>query len=247
MAWGGGRAFAHRWANATAGRVVAGVLVAAVALNRIWETAYGSHTPFDLKHLHAGLVAGAHEWWRALSDLVGKFGYVDVQLPLIVPLVWFALVAALFVSAFAACTRRERGLLIVVLGAALLGPIAFYAVIIRPTGFGLQGRHLLPLLVAVPLLAGEACYRHRDRAAAAFVNALAPAVPVAVAIMQAIAWYVNARRYAVSGSGPTWFLGSAAWTPPAGWWTWLTATVVGCLCLVALATRQLRAPTPPAP
>jgi hypothetical protein len=37
--------------------------------------------------------------------------------------------------------------------------------------------------------------------------------------MQVVAWYVNAKRYAVGGSGPEWFLSRAAWAPSAGWWT----------------------------
>jgi hypothetical protein len=50
--------------------------------------------------------------------------------------------------------------------------------------------------------------------------------------------YVNAKRYAVGGSGPEWFLGRAAWSPPAGWWTWLAAVLLAGACLLALAVRD---------
>ncbi len=166
--------------------------------------------------------------------MVGKFGYVDVKLPLILPLAWFALFLALGVSAWMLCDRRERILLALVLAVGLLGPVAFYALFIRPTGFGLQGRHVLPALVALPLLAGEAVYKYRDRAGPHGLGLLVVAIPVACGAMQLVAWYVDAKRYAVGGSGPEWFLDRAAWTPPTGWWTWLVAAALGGICLGAL-------------
>jgi hypothetical protein len=87
----------------------------------------------------------------------------------------------------------------------------------------------------VPLLAGEALNRHRKRVSASWLRLLAITIPVAVALMQAAAWYINAKRYAVGRSGPVWFLGRAAWAPPAGWWTWLLAAVLAGVCLAALA------------
>jgi hypothetical protein len=235
VGWSGPRAFAHRWANALAPRVVAGVLILAVVLNRTWEGLYGARVSPDTSDLHAGLFAGAHEWWRSLTDLVGKFGYLEVKLPLIVPLAWFALVLALFASACLLCSRRQRLLLALTLALGLLGPVAFYALFIRPTGFGLQGRHVLPGLVVLPLLAGEALYSNRASANAGRLGMLAVTVPVACALMQLVAWYVNAKRYAVGGSGPEWFLGRAAWSPPAGWWIWLATAALASACLGTVA------------
>jgi hypothetical protein len=235
VAWSGPKQFARRWTDGWAPRVTAGVLVLAVALNLVWEGFYGTHLSPDASQLHAGLVAGVHEWWRALPELVGKFGYLEVKLPLIIPIAWFGLVLALLAAAGAVADRRERVLLTIVVAFGLAGPVVFYALIIRPTGGGLQGRHVLPILVAVPLLAGEALYRHQPRARAVWLRALALAIPPAVALMQMGAWYVNAKRYAVGGSGPEWFLGRAAWAPPAGWWTWLVAMALGAISLAALS------------
>jgi hypothetical protein len=235
VAWSGPRTFARRWSDGWAPRATAGVLVLAMALNLVWEGFYGTHLSPDTTQLHAGLVAGAHEWWRALPELIGKFGYLEVKLPLIIPIIWFGLVSALLAAAGVVADRRERVLLAVIVAVGLAGPIVFYALLVRPTGGGLQGRHVLPILVAVPLLAGEALYRHRHRARALWLRALALTIPTAVGIMQAAAWYVNAKRYAVGSSGPEWFLGRAAWVPPAGWWTWLVAAAAAAISLAALA------------
>jgi hypothetical protein len=235
VGWSGPRVFASRWRSGWAPRVALGALVLAVVLNRIWEALYGARVSPDTSDLHEGLVAGLHEWWRSLPDVVGKFGYVDVKLPSIVPLAWFALFLALDVSAWMLCDRRERILLALVLAVGLLGPVVFYTLFIRPTGFGLQGRHVLPALVVLPLLAGEAVYRYRSRAGPDWLGLLAVAIPVACGAMQLVAWYVNAKRYAVGAHGPEWFLGSAAWAPPAGWWTWLVAVGFASACLGAVA------------
>jgi hypothetical protein len=235
LAWSGARPFAARWGREWGGRAAAAFLLVAVAVNRIWEALYGSHTLVDLSQLHAGLVAGAHEWWTALPDLVGKFGYLDVKLPLVVPVAWLALIGALIAAAAAVSGRRDRILLAVVLLAALVGPVVFYAVVLRPIDFGLQGRHVLPIVVALPLLAGEALYRRRDRADPRRLARFAVVALLAVAVMQPIAWYVNARIYAVGGAGPTWFLAHPAWSPPGGWWPWLITAVLGGSCLAAIS------------
>lgn len=235
LVWGGRLTLARLWSSRPAAYVVAGVLALAVALNRTWEAIYGSRVQIGASSMRAGLSAGTREWWKALPDVVGKFGYVDVQLPLIVPLAWFSLVLLLATVACVVSSPRERLVIALVLVGGLLAPVAFYALLLRPTGFGLQGRHVLPALVAIPLLAGETLNRHRDRLHAARLRLFARAIPPAVATMQVIAWYVNARRYAVGASGPTWFPGHATWAPPGDWSPWLIATLLGGLSLCAVA------------
>jgi hypothetical protein len=229
-----GRAVLGHWARSTARWIAAGALIVAVLLNRVWESLYGSHVSTDTSSLHAGLVAGAHQWWRALPELVGKFGYIDVKLPLILPILWFAITLALLLAA--GRRGRRAGLTLLILTAsALVLPVVFYALLTRPTGFGLQGRQLLPALVVVPLLAGEILYQHHNSLAAATRRWLIPPIPAGVAVVQGAAWYVNAKRFAVGNTGPAWFFGHASWSPPAGWIVWgiVVAAAVACLILAA--------------
>jgi hypothetical protein len=242
LAWNGRRHLTRGWGGRRAACVTAASLALAVALNRTWEATYGSHVSLDARNLRAGLSAGVREWWGALPDLVGKFGYLDVKLPLLVPLAWIVLVLVLSAAAWALATSRERLVLALLLLGGLLGPPIFYALLIRPTGFGLQGRHVLPALVAIPLLAGETLYRHRDRARTQWLKLLAGIVPVAVAALQGAAWYVNATHYASGGSLPAGVPGATRWTPPGGWWPWFGAALLASLCLgaVALTGRERR-------
>jgi Predicted membrane protein (DUF2142) len=234
-AWGGRRTFLRQPGGRRAACGAVAALALAVALNRTWEAAYGSHVSLDASDLSAGLSAGVREWWGALPELVGKFGYLDVKLPLLVPLAWIALVLLLSLAAWALATPRERLVLALLLLGSLLGPPIFYALLLRPTGFGLQGRHVLPALVAVPLLAGETLYRHRDRARSQRLKLLAGIVPVTVAVLQGVAWCVNAAHYAAGSSTPPGAQGATDWTPPGGWWPWSSAALLACLCLGALA------------
>jgi hypothetical protein len=236
LTWSGRRGLTRRSGSRPAAYAVAASLAFAVALNRTWEAIYGSHVSLDVSDLHAGLSAGVREWWGALPDLVGKFGYLDVKLPPALPLAWIALVLLLSAAAWAIAMPRERLVLALLLLAGLFGPPIFYALLIRPTGFGLQGRQVLPALVAIPLLAGETLYRHRDRAPPDRLKLLAAIISVAVAALQGAAWCVNATHYAASGSSaPAGVSGGVDWTPPGGWWPWVCAVLMACLCLGALA------------
>jgi len=238
-AWTGARHFGRSIAGSRGWLAAAGVVVIAVVLNRIWEALYGSHVPIDSGQLRAGVVAGFHQWWRALPELVGKFGYIDVKLPLALPVIWLLL---LVLVAAARGSRRDRVVLGALLAALVVLPPVFYALFTRPTGFGLQGRQLLPAAVALPLLAGEACYLARERLGAATTRLLSWLVLPVVGIIQVAAWYTDAKRFAVGASGPVWFASHASWNPPLGWGIWL-AVVLAALFGFAPAVIAAEAQT----
>ncbi len=242
--WAGRRRLSRSLGGIREWGPAAAVLLAAIVLNRIWEALYGSHVPLDTGRLHAGLVAGVHEWWRALPELVGKFGYLDVKLPLPLVLLWVLALAGVVAAAMWG-SRRDRTALAAMIAAALVLPPVFYALFTRPTGFGLQGRQLLPALVALPLLAGEILLAARGRLAGAALTWLPRLVPAVVAVVQVGAWYTNAKRFADGSSGPVWFLPSADWSPPLGWGLWLAAVLIAGCCLIGVAAAA--ATRPPAP
>ena len=71
---------------------------------------------------------------------------------------------SLLIAAISLGDLRERRLVVTV--CALLGlafPVLFYAWVDRFTGFGLQGREVLPVLMLIPLVAGEVVNRHSPR------------------------------------------------------------------------------------
>lgn len=128
-------------------------LGAAIAANRAWEAAYGPHVVLATRAVRLGVINGSHQWARAARELVGGFGYLDYVLPIWLPLVWLCAVAAVAVLAWRGSRQRERRILLGAGAVAALLPLIFYVVFIRATGFGLQGRHVLPLVAALPQLA----------------------------------------------------------------------------------------------
>jgi Predicted membrane protein (DUF2142) len=244
LAWTGRGAWRSSRLRDRAMWTTVGAVLLAIGLNRVWEAAYGSHVKIDTDSLHAGLVAGFHEWWRALPELVGKFGYLNVKLPLVSPLAWLVLTCGVFIAAMRG--RRDRNLLLFLAVVGAVGPVVFYALFTRPTGFGLQGRQLLPAMVILPLLAGEIYYRRREAMRDWASRWLVLVVPIGVAVVQVGAWYVNSKRFAVGTAGPVWFLAHPSWSPPAGWiaWTVLVILALGLLVTASvLADRQLGGPT----
>ena len=212
----------------------AGAVAAAVALSVAWEAAEGSHVPLRAEALGDGLHGGIARLPGVLNELVGVFGSLDSVLPEVVPRAWQELVVALVVlAAVATGCRRERLLLAATAAGALALPVAFSAVLRTGTGFDVQGRHVLPFAVVLPLLAAELLVRGRARLPFD-PGRLAPWAAAFAGAVQLLAWYWNARRQAVGADGPLRFLGAADWSPPLGWWPWLAVAAVGSL-LVAVA------------
>jgi hypothetical protein len=208
--------------------VVAGsAVLACIGLNRVWDARYGPSVETSPLPPLESWKAGARELRGALDELVGHFGYLDAPLGTVGVVAWWLLAAALLAVAVSRGRPRERWALLVVLAVVAIGPVYLFAAVTRFTGFGLQGRHVLALAVVLPLVAGEIARRRL------------PVAPFAVVVgaVQLLAWWMNARRYAVGSDGPWWFVPDAAWSPPAGWWLWLLVTCAGAAA-IALSARR---------
>ncbi len=99
----------------------------------------------------------------------------------------------------------------------------------------LQGRYVLAFSMVVPLLAGEILVRRYERLRALDAHRLFLPFAATAGFVQFVAWWTNARRFAVGVDGPEWFLSSAEWSPPWGWTFWLTLAAAGGCLLLATA------------
>jgi predicted membrane protein DUF2142 len=243
-AWSAVRAGGRAAAASLAG------IATAVVLNRIWEAAHGYN---DLPIGFEGKRHGLQESWTVLGNmadqLIGKFGYLEFGLPLTAVRAWFGAVAVVALVALLVARWRHRVVLIAAIVGAIAVPMVFWFALMRHTGFGIQGRHVLPILVVVPLLAGELVYRNRSRIRRPIAGALLFGVPLMAGAVQAVAWHRMAQRYAVGLDGPVNFLGSAEWAPPLGWGPWLALALIGSLLLAtgslcAIRPRPRRAGAP---
>lgn len=231
-----GIARTHRRAPAGVGLV----LVLAAALFVAYGAANGSlHSSFRPTPIAGSLHAGLNQLGPMLRGAVGNFGPLTVPLPTSLYVLWGLLVAGLLGVALWLAARRERVLLIAVTLLAVGFPLLFFAWSYRLSGFGLQGRYALPVLVLVPMLAGHLIDRSAAALRARGVRRGAVLGVCVVGPAQVVAWVVNAR----SASGAhTWlgFLHSAAWSPPGGWLPWALSVVVGGAAMLASGLRRDR-------
>jgi hypothetical protein len=216
--------------------LAAGVLSAALVAYASWSLSSGLlHSTFRVSPLGHSLVLGIKQLGPVLRQSVGDFGLVAVPVPDAILAGWLLLVLALAIGSLVVGSRRDRALLAAVVALAVAFPVLFYAWIYRFTGFGLQGRYVLPLFVLVPFVAGEALERSGRQLPGA-VTEWIPAIAIgAVAVLQLAAWWVSARA-AAGAHDSDWFLAHATWKPPLGWWPWTAAAVLGS---VSLATPSV--------
>ena len=135
-------------------------------------------------------------------------------------------------------SRRERWLVAIVTLLGLAFPVLFYAWVDRITGFGLQGREVLPVLMVIPLVAGEVVYRHRDRIAPLPSARLALVGVVAfVAAFQGYAWWYDAS-HVTNAPGSIDFFRHVDWIAPMGWQFWIAVAALGTAALLVFATTE---------
>ncbi len=232
------------------GGLAAGAALAAVACgvvgNRVWEAVQdagsGVSPGSGLRGARGALGPGVDQWWDALHGAVGRFGHLEVTIPWPATWAWLLCCIVLAGSAAAVAARRERYVLAATVVVAGGLPFALWLLVVRWTGYGLQARYLLPAFVAVPLVAGELLARRADRLSPRIQGALLTGVPVVLGAAQAVAWWWNARRGALGIDGSLLFAPDAHWSPPLGWWPWITLALLGSLALAGSGLARLRRP-----
>ena len=215
-------------ARSRAAGTALGALVVAFAAGAWWDVAQQPHGVEGGPSLRDALARTAHDLDDMAGHAVGNFGALDTPLPNALYVLWGLAVAGLVVLAFVAGSRRERASLALTAAVALAVTVVISVFQLR-TGYGAQGRHVLPVLVLVPLWAGEILRRHAGGRLALPVAGVA----VVCAGGQALAWWTGARRSAVGTDGPWWFAGSAEWSPPGGWGPWAVVAAAGALLVLA--------------
>lgn len=214
------------WWSAATGAL----LLAAVGLSRVWEAAYGPSVTTSLSPPGDALREVSRQAGGAMQSAIGWFGALDVKPPAVAYAVWAVLVLGLILLALGPATRRERLALAAATLAAVAVPALLIAAVLRHTGFPLQGRHVLPLCVVVPLIAGEVIRSHAT-GLARLERAVIPVLFAAAAAVQALCFYAASRFAAVGGDGPWWFVGGDGWSPPLGWAIWLVVAAGGVVLL----------------
>jgi len=212
-------------------------VVAAVALSVAWELAVAPHGRLDPSALTAALAPSVKDLRRVFGEVIGVFGWLDSPAPFVVYVLWWVALLALVAIALMAGQSRQR-LVLALLAVGTVGlTVAIAVANLAQTGFGMQGRYVLPMAVGVPLFAGEVIVRNPGRWRVPVDRWLAPFFVLAGGL-HAMAWYANARRSALGTDGSWLFMGSSEWSPSTGWYP-LALLVVLAVVAVAICGTDL--------
>jgi hypothetical protein len=218
--------------------VLAGLVIAAagVVLGVTWMAGHQPVPALGGSSVFDGLAPVTAQGRELLEQMIAAFGPTPtgIRLPWPAYAVWELVTLLVVVGALILGSGRDR----VALGLALAAVVAVgageWALLLGPLGWDMQGRYLLATAVVVPVLAGLVLHR-----AELPVRLDAPLVGLSTAGVQLLAFWENARTYAVGRHGAPLFLGgSVLWSPPGGWLPWLVAATAGCL-LLALSLAPL--------
>jgi hypothetical protein len=202
-----------------------------------WEAAFQPHPAVSPGSLIDALRPSVGYLPEVGQQAIGVFGSLDARMPTAGYLLWLALVGVLAAAALAVGGRPSRIKIVALLG----GMVVVTVILSLPVReySPLQGRYILPLLVLAPLWLGDVVLHRRERLPEAVVTGLVVGTFATAAAVQLLAWWTSARRFAV-GSDQSWlFLGSADWSPPLGWWTWLLVAALAAAASVAAGTLPL--------
>jgi hypothetical protein len=233
------RAWAAFRARRGAAAGAAALVVAGIAAGVAWQLAYQPSVGWNRDRIAAEIVPSVEALGELARQVVGKFGALETELPVGLYVAWWLMLAVLVAVALALGTRRERiALAGLALGAVVV--VVGLSAVYRQTEFPTQGRHILPLVVIVPLCAGEVVNRHAARLSRRAGGALLCGLASAAAAVHAAAWYANARRFAVGVDGDWTFVGDAEWLPPLGWYPWMLVVAAGTAAYVVAGVTAAR-------
>jgi len=210
-------------ARRRAARAAAAVLALALAAAIGWIV--GAHALLELvrpvrqrvgelRLVQAAFAATPHY----LAEMIGIFGANNVPAPPLAVAVVVALFALLVLGALAVGSARERLVLVALLAAIVVVPVAADIVGGRHYGFIWQGRYTLPIGAGSPILAGLVLARRlpdRVGSMAARIDGLVlPASLLLGAAQFACLWW-DLRRFMVGANGPlSGVFQRGLWQPP---------------------------------
>lgn len=228
-----------RWAAAAGGATAV-----AIMFTVWWEVAFQPGIRFDGGYFRQQLIPAMGQLRRVGYELIGVFGWIDIGLPPLAYTTWTVMLAAMATLALLVGSWRQRVVLVLLPPGVVVVTLFVAAGLMRQNGFDIQGRHVLAIAMIVPLYAAAVLAQNRDRLMGLWPRQLLLWFAVPVAGVQALGFYVNARRYAVGIGGPLNFLGSSEWHPPGGWLLWLCVAAVGVTSVLVGAVMAAHAPFP---
>ena len=216
--------------------------IASMALSVAWQVGVEEPSPFGI----AGWPSVMDEAFGSipvmLRQTIGVFGEgLDTELPLAVYATWTMAVVGLIGLAMRIGTKIQRRIIMALIAGGTLAFVADFIFLAYPFRGIPQARWVLPILIMIPLYAGEVI-RQCPHGVQQFRRPLSTMVYVLMSL-HIVSLVAAARRYATGLDGPWLFAKGAEWTPPLGWGPWLVVALASILPIGVL-TRLRHAFSP---
>lgn len=223
------------WSRLTSGGKPALLAVSAVMISVIaalvWQLKVQVRPNIGVATFSSGVRSSLHVTKEILRQEIGVFGALNTVMPALAYAAWAILLGVLGLLALMVGTARERIVLLFATAVAWMLPIVLESVQ-QQVGFGAQGRHVLPISVAVPLVAGEILYRNSERLG--WLKVTRPVIwfSLTAAIVHFVGWYANGKQIMFGREGgPLVFWEDLQSVPPLGWALWAAVAGAGA-CLM---------------
>jgi Predicted membrane protein (DUF2142) len=170
-----------------------------------------------------------------VQQMVGVFGWLDTGPATLSVFVWLFGVGALLLLGLASSPRRGAVVLLALVAAVVVVPVALEAPRAATQGFPWQGRYSLPLAAGIPILAALQIDRARvlpDR----LVRSLGTCLLTLFVAGHLYAHFWATRRYTAGVKGTLNWLAAPGWDPAVPVWLLFVGFVVA-LPLTAIALR----------
>lgn len=206
-------------------------IVAGIAASLAWTLSASTLAAGGAEHPDLTFLSVAKRTLVETNDYlltaIGRFGWLDTSLPMMVMMAFVAAVGLVVLLGLALSGRRDAVLLLAVVGIAIAVPVVIHAWQARSVGYIWTARYSMPLYVGVTVTAGFVAHRRFGELPRWLDQRLVAVVATTVGLVQLAAYLVNLRRY-VSGESGTWLiLLGGDWSPP---------VLPGLLLLGVLAT-----------
>jgi hypothetical protein len=179
---------------------------------------------------------------RVVEQMIDGFSYYDTKPPILILVVWGIPIVLLLVTAFAWGTWLERWRLAALVAGALAIPVLFEVSSANAFGFSFQGRYILPLAVAVPMLAAFIVGRSGQLTTIAQARVIRALTLLLLPVQLLSLGYVMDRWQSGVGRGHTLDPLRGSWHPVTGSLLPLVLMAAGLIGLGVLAWRAARLP-----
>lgn len=194
-----------------------------------------------LKLLLSIMVEYTFNWW---GPWIGQFGWLEVNAPIGVQIIWQGAIAALLFSAFVMTRGRARVATIFIALAVFIVPIALQGSLWIEVGWIWQGRYMLPVYLILMVTIGVALDMSTAPGPSKLQVRFIRAAVVLLALCHIITFVFVLRRFIVATQNWLSMFTHPEWQPPLTWIGISAVLAVGLALEVALVYRWTKSILP---